>query len=224
VWFHLSSLNAPLYRDNPFNQPCRNCCHHGQALLFWRGWFRGNMWNRNCRYCGNLYVTGFRSLVFCCDACRFWIKVKRGRENECWPWVAKSVSPYGYGLFHWGRWKLNGAHIFSWELANGPVPKGLCVLHRCDNPPCCNPSHLFIGTRKQNAEDMMKKGRDGHGQMPGELNPNHTLTEQQAIQIIEMKLTNRRDYVRAGETFVVGHLAIWRLSTGRSWRHLHEKL
>ena len=55
--------------------------------------------------------------------------------------------------------KMVGSHRVAWELANGPIADGMCVLHHCDNPPCCNPDHLFLGTRKDNANDRDAKGR-----------------------------------------------------------------
>ncbi len=73
------------------------------------------------------------------------------------------------------------AHRFSWELHNGPIPKGFCVLHRCDNPPCVRPDHLFLGTHLENIRDMVKKNRgyDRHG----EKNPRAKLTERKVIEI-----------------------------------------
>jgi hypothetical protein len=70
-------------------------------------------------------------------------------------------SPLGYGK--WSRPRHEGgtiqAHRYAWLLTNGSIPPGMCVLHRCDNPPCVNPSHLWIGTLKDNVQDMLRKGR-----------------------------------------------------------------
>lgn len=89
---------------------------------------------------------------------RFWAKVRRG--CECWLWLSQRT-PGGYGQFHFGPrgtppWY---AHRLSWELANGPVPDGLSVLHHCDTPACVNPQHLFVGTHTDNMRDASRKGR-----------------------------------------------------------------
>lgn len=79
----------------------------------------------------------------------------------CWEWVgAKLVRGYGH-LSHEGKYLL--AHRVSYELHNGPIPDGLLVLHSCDNPACVRPDHLWVGTPKQNTEDMHKKGRGATG-------------------------------------------------------------
>jgi hypothetical protein len=89
---------------------------------------------------------------------RFWSKVDR--SGECWMWVA-SLASTGYGQFYDKPRRRTpiGAHRVAWELANGPIPAGLQVLHRCDNPPCVRPDHLFIGTVSDNMRDMYAKGR-----------------------------------------------------------------
>lgn len=81
-------------------------------------------------------------------------------DNGCIVWTG-STAGHGYGRISRGPrgagWAVT--HRVSWELANGPIPAGLFVLHRCDNPPCCNPDHLFLGTLKDNTQDMLAKGR-----------------------------------------------------------------
>lgn len=93
---------------------------------------------------------------------RFWAKVDQsGGAEACWPWMG-GRHKFGYGnVEHDVR-----AHRLAWELANGPIPAGLHVLHRCDNPPCCNARHLFIGTDADNVADMRAKGRQGRPVMP----------------------------------------------------------
>jgi hypothetical protein len=89
---------------------------------------------------------------------RLWARVVRGAVNECWPWTG-SRNDFGYGRIRRDRDTLVPAHRVAWEVSVGQIPDGLSVLHRCDNPPCCNPSHLFVGTQKENAQDMVAKGR-----------------------------------------------------------------
>jgi hypothetical protein len=89
---------------------------------------------------------------------RFWSKVNRSAADACWTWKGRVTEKNKYG-----RASVNGkkipAHRVAFALANGAIPDGLYVLHRCDNPPCCNPAHLFLGTYKDNIDDMDAKGR-----------------------------------------------------------------
>lgn len=92
---------------------------------------------------------------------RFWAKVDRGEPGECWEWSGYcNDEAGGHGAFRVSRAKVDKSHRFSWELHNGPIPVGMCVLHRCDNPPCVNPHHLFLGTQRDNIADMVAKGRN----------------------------------------------------------------
>ena len=92
---------------------------------------------------------------------QFWKQVKRGPPDQCWPWTG-NTNHGGYGQFHKGKGKARTtvrAHRHAWEITKGEIPKGKKVLHDCDNPPCCNPKHLWIGTQLDNVRDMAAKGR-----------------------------------------------------------------
>lgn len=109
---------------------------------------------------------------------RFWSKVQCG--DGCWLWT-KSVGRKGYGEFSSGG-KHGGsrlAHRVAWELTFGPIPDGLWVLHRCDNPPCVRPDHLFLGDVLANNRDMWSKGRARPSSVlpRGERHAHHKLTE-----------------------------------------------
>ena len=91
---------------------------------------------------------------------RFWPKVVKGSEGEaCWLWVGSTNGIYGtFGMGgHFGGWKY--AHRVSYELAYGAIPVGRLVCHRCDNPKCVRPDHLFLGTVSDNIADKVRKGR-----------------------------------------------------------------
>ena len=93
------------------------------------------------------------------------------KDRGCWLWSGpRHWQPnFDYGFIRFrGRFWL--AHRLIWTLLKGPIGKGLCVLHHCDNPPCVNPSHLFLGTRGDNNRDALKKGRQVPGRALGDLN------------------------------------------------------
>lgn len=122
-----------------------------EAVVFARGWCSRHYtrWTRHGDPTGGRPDT---------RAERFWQKVDRRGNEQCWIWISVRNSD-GYGQFRTGGAFMDKAHRESWRMANGPIPEGLSVLHRCDNPSCVNPNHLFLGTQQDNIADMLRKGR-----------------------------------------------------------------
>lgn len=99
------------------------------------------------------------------DQKNFWSKVEIKRPKDCWPWIA-AVTHDGYGRYTMRR-QHNMAHRVAFRMKIGEIPKGLCVCHHCDNPGCCNPSHLWLGTNWDNSLDSLMKGRLARGKRNG---------------------------------------------------------
>jgi hypothetical protein len=115
---------------------------------------------------------------------RFWRKVDKREPDECWPWTGAHL-PEGYGLMYKSgrprRW--HRSNRLAYELLVGPIPDGLHVLHRCDNPPCCNPAHLFLGTQADNNRDRDQKGRNNGYKIRGAANGRAKLMPEQVAEI-----------------------------------------
>jgi hypothetical protein len=154
---------------------------------------------------------------------RFWSKVNKcGAIPEhcpelgvCWEWLMHR-DKHGYGKFkRHGNGEMS--HRMAWELTNGSIPDGLWVLHKCDNPSCVNPTHLFLGTPKDNVIDRENKQRGNRG--TGENSRHHTLTASQVYEI-RQRYTNDPNvsYRSLGREFGVRHSTIGRIIRGDNWK------
>lgn len=146
---------------------------------------------------------------------RFWPKVDAKNPNQCWNWTG-SRGTTGYGYF-----KATGrnvrAHRFMWEIANGPVPDGLQVLHHCDNPSCVNPGHLWLGTISDNIKDSFAKGRKNFA---GERCPAARLTREQALFIRDHKEINP---FALAKQFGVSKAHVRHIQAGNTWKCLGKR-
>lgn len=245
-----------LYRRSEAKKFCSEACYHrsrvGVRLVAHE--------TRPCEWCEkemDLTPT-IADRRYCSKSCadeakvvdpaeRFWAKVaKPEHPDACWPWIG-NMGTDGYGKF-WIDGTSKHASRVAWELANGPVADGMHVCHRCDNPRCVRPSHLWLGTASDNSRDMMEKGRgaigirhgsrthpervargERHGSVTkpesrrrGSAHPAAQLTEDDVRAI-------RRDYrpryvtkAVLADRYGVSERAIKHIVSGKTWRHVSD--
>lgn len=146
---------------------------------------------------------------------RFWSHVNILGEDDCWLWQAAIVK--GYGKFKDDNRKHLASHRIAYELTYGPIPEGLLVCHECDTPLCCNPAHLFVGTPKDNMQDMVKKGRKGDAK--GVKHGGAILTDEQVIEIRRLSNAGHSGKELARQ-FGVGDTQIYRIVHRLRWSHI----
>lgn len=180
---------------------------------------------KNCRHCGvalDPRGPNFKIKKHCSLACyraarktpealkaRFWAKVDKSAGPEaCWPYTG-SITSHGYGCAQSGNGRVIGAHKLAYLLTKGIVADGLHVMHSCDYRRCCNPSHLSIGTRQDNMDDMAVKGR-GRKDQSRKLDADKA----RAIKALKGKASSGEIAKQFGitQSYVFG---IW---AGRCWR------
>lgn len=178
----------------------------------------------NCGFCGAELVKK-SAKVFCSRTCsnranveksrqantkveqvRFWAKVQK--TDTCWNWTGSLHPHTGYGYFRRQDGTRNMAHRAAYDMLVGEIPGKLKVLHRCDNPRCVRPGHLFLGTQRQNVMDCVMKGRNAS-----------KLKEADVIRILLLYRNGAR-IVDMARQYGVGWRQIWKIVTRRQWRHV----
>lgn len=143
---------------------------------------------------------------------RFWEKVAVGSNEDCWPWLAALTHD------NYGRFSVDGGQVMShrmaWILTNGKLEPNICVCHSCDNPPCCNPAHLWLGRHQDNQRDMAHKKRRS-----GTINGRSILKETDIPRIISLR-ENGLTYTDIAKKYAVSKHTIGRIIRGEGWTHI----
>lgn len=142
-----------------------------------------------------------------------------GSPCGCWYWCGP-MHPHGYGMFNY-KGRSQFAHRPSYEIYKSQIPKGMNVLHECDNRMCVNPDHLFLGTQKDNVHDMMKKGR--RSSTAGE---NHGCSILRDIDIILIKEAISHGFTGASiaKYYKICRSTVSRIKLGKDWKHLKPEI
>jgi len=178
---------------------------------------------------------------------RFWEKVDKRSDNECWNWIGSLNKGYGQLRVGGRKGKPENASRISWELYNGTIPEGMEVCHHCDNPSCVNPIHLFLGSHLANMKDCSIKGRMHFGEkngaythpesvpkgdehwlrknperaMHGETHPNSKLTAENVREIKRLyKPYSRYNTTTLSKMYGVDPKLIWYIIKGLRWNHI----
>lgn len=152
---------------------------------------------------------------------RFMCHVSKDSATGCWNWTGCKSRTTGYGYFQiWSdhMWKMKLAHRVSYQLFKGPIPKGKCACHSCDNTSCVNPNHLWAGTQNDNVQDMKRKGRGPKGVDYRRAK----LTEHDVRLMRKLYRKHSREFgtPALAKRFGVTPMTIYFVVTGTSWKHI----
>lgn len=140
-------------------------------------------------------------------------------HDECIEWDGATIRGYGCTRKNVGDRGTQYVHRLAWEEAYGLIPSGLCVLHKCDNPPCFNVDHLFLGTKSDNTHDMMSKGRGKYETRNGVDHHNSKLNEALVREIRE-RVARGEEHRDIGKAIGVAHSTVGRVARRETWRHV----
>lgn len=147
---------------------------------------------------------------------RLWDRVDVRGPDDCWEWQGWR-HPGGHGQIGWGKRGTSQVytHVLAWMIDSGsPVPERHYVCHICNNPPCCNPKHLYAGTPAQNTADMLAIGGHSHGEKHAT-----KLTDEKVFRIREMRASGLK-HQEIADLIGVSRSMIGHILNGERWRHL----
>ena len=160
------------------------------------------------------FISGHNGQIFPHTEEGFWRRVARSQNtDECWNWTGP-VGSNGHGLLYF-QGSMHAAHRLAYTFGNGPIPAGLMVRHSCDNPSCCNPRHLLVGTTQDNTADRQARQRQARGERTA------------GAKLKEADIPRIRERSRSGESYAsisrdlgVSWNAIREVAIGRTWKHV----
>ena len=147
---------------------------------------------------------------------RFLKRVDVKEPDECWNWTGSRNQAGWHGQWRSADGRIELTHRAAWRLMKGEIPNGLFVLHRCDNPACVNPTHLFLGTQSDNCNDMWAKGRARPKTNKGESHGMARLTEDLVREI----RTSKESGVELAARLSLSPTTICDVRKRRTWKHL----
>lgn len=210
---------APVFPDDPLYGYC-HCGCGGNVTIYTRGIGKVHPKGSSARY-----LVGHATRRPMAE--RFWEKVDKvgpvmcPELGSCWIWTG-ARHYFGYGKISNGllgklRRPLD-AHRVSWKLNCGEIPDGMCVLHRCDNPPCIRPDHLFLGTLRDNTQDALRK----HRLPQGDRHYAAKLTAADILEIRRLHAQKKMGCWHLAKKFGVTHGAIYLIVKRKCWKHLTD--
>lgn len=151
----------------------------------------------------------------------FWSKVNKRGPFDCWEWIGCLCG--GYGQFCIGSGVYTVSHRFSYSLEYGEIADDIKVLHECDNKRCVNPNHLFLGTNKDNTQDMIAKGRSKCIGKIGERNKSSKLTDEKVLEMRRMHRSGEYNQRQISKMFGISTSVTFAVIHNQTWIHLINK-
>jgi hypothetical protein len=153
----------------------------------------------------------------------FWSRVDVLGPDECWNWKRTPSQRYGkYNVRVSGKWALVSAHRYAYQQEHGAIPDGTFVCHSCDNPRCCNPAHLWVGTNSDNQWDSVVKGRHKNNLPPSRIGTGHHSNKLAPCEVLAIRARHASGEAQCAlaREYGVVQNAIYKIVHGESWKHL----